>query len=227
MLIVNILKRFLKDFKFKIRNYWELALIEQKYPTCEFYPDAKITNTSFEDFNVINTNVTLDSCSVGSHTYIQKNTTIFNAEIGRFCSIATGVSIGPGIHKIDGISTHPAFYLKNTPLKKTFSGEDTYNASRRTIIGNDVWIGEGAIILDGIQIGNGAIIAAGSVVIKNVAPYSIVGGVPARLIRLRFVTEIVKQINDSKWWLNSEKWMEQNYSIFADTSKFLNNLNNL
>ncbi|NQX40296.1 transferase hexapeptide (six repeat-containing protein) [Pedobacter steynii] len=225
MMIIGFVKRLLIDLLTYIKETYELSKLQQEYPTCEFYSGARISNTTFDQFNIINRNVTIDSCTIGSHTYVQKKSTIFNAEIGRFCSIASGVSIGPGIHKVDGVTTHPALYLKNTPLRKVYSKEDRFQSSKRTTIGHDVWIGERAIIIDGVNIGNGAIIAAGAVVTKNVEAYSIVGGVPSKFIRYRFDKEVASRINESEWWNNSEEWLEDNCLTFMDQEEFLINLN--
>jgi acetyltransferase-like isoleucine patch superfamily enzyme len=163
----------------------------------------------------------MESCKVGDYTYIQKRTTVFNAEIGKFCSIASSVSIGPGIHKMDGVSTHPIFYLNNTPLLKKFSDKDLFESSKLTIIGNDVWIGEKAIVLDGVEIGSGAIIAAGSVVTKNVAPYAIVGGVPAKVLKSRFNENEINTLLKAEWWNSSDEWLKENYYKFSSLANFL------
>lgn len=224
MKITAALKVIFGSLKYYIKDTYDLAVLKLKYPECEFYTGAKITNSTFERFNVINRNVIMDSCTVGSHTYIQKQSTIFNTKIGRFCSIASGVSIGPGIHKMDGVSTHPAFYLKNTPLVKTYSQTDSFESGKLTTIGNDVWIGERAIIIDGVVIGNGAIIAAGSVVTKDVGDYCVFGGVPAKFIKNRFDQEVIDRLNQSEWWNRSEEWLEDHHTAFANPEVFLDNL---
>jgi acetyltransferase-like isoleucine patch superfamily enzyme len=218
MNIISYLRRVLISFLSKIIEIYNLLQLHYKYPECDFYPGAKISNTEFERFNVVYNDVIISSSKIGAHTYIQKKSTIFNAEIGRFCSIASGVSIGPGIHKTDGVTTHSAFYLKNSPLRKIYSKEDLFECSKRTKIGHDVWIGERAIIIDGVTIGTGAIIAAGAVVTKDVNAYSIVGGVPAKIIKYRFDPYLIQKLIDSYWWDQSEEWYEQHYSEFATPS---------
>ena len=118
--------------------------------------------------------------------------------IGKFCQIATGVKfiMNGANHSIDGFSTFPfsAFGKdwQDTPLTPDFKGD--------TVIGNDVWIGYNATIMPGIQIGDGAIIASGSIVTKDVAPYSIIGGNPAKLIRNRFDNETISKLISLAWW---------------------------
>ncbi len=116
--------------------------------------------------------------------------------IGKFCSIAAGVKIfGGAEHRSDLVSTYPF---------RTIINNDgiNYDATSKgqTVVGNDVWIGTDAIILSGITIGDGAIIGAGALVTKNIEPYTIVGGNPAKLIRKRFSDEIIADLLLIKWW---------------------------
>jgi carbonic anhydrase/acetyltransferase-like protein (isoleucine patch superfamily) len=103
----------------------------------------------------------------------------------------------------------------------SFADKQYFSEFKETRIGNDVWIGENSIVMDGVTIGNGAIVAAGSVVVKDVAPFSIVGGVPARLIRLRFVPEKIRFIEDSQWWNRDESWLRENLHLFHDVERFV------
>lgn len=137
---------------------------------------------------------------VGEYTYIHSDSTIAYAEIGKFCSIAQNTIIAQGEHPVNFISTHPFFYSKNAPWENKFSKNDVIKEHAKVIIENDVWIGAGCYIKDGVNIGNGCIIASGSVVIKDVPDYAIVGGVPAKIIKFRFSDKIVKQLVELKWW---------------------------
>lgn len=224
MIFYILIKRFVFNFIVALKEVIFLSRLQINNPLCKFYSGSKIFNTSFGKNIVVFDYVLMDSCTIGNRTYIQKRATIFNAEIGKFCSIGSDVSIGPGIHKMDGISTNPIFYLKNTPLPNTYCDDDLFESSKRTIIGHDVWIGEKAIILDGITIGTGAIIAAGAVVTKDVEPYSIVGGVPAKLIRFRFTEAEIKVILKSNWWNFPESWFEKNFMAFNNYNDFFNNI---
>lgn len=118
-------------------------------------------------------------------------------KIGKFCSIAAGVEIFlGGEHHTDWISTYPFNIAING-----ISGIHGHPYTKGdVIIGNDVWIGHGALILSGIKIGNGSVIAAKSVVTKDVDPYSIVAGNPARLIRFRFSKEVIEALERIEWW---------------------------
>lgn len=190
-------------------------------PNSKVYEGAVSIDSVLEGFNILFYDTQIFNSTIGRHTYIQKNSTIVNATIGRFCSIASNVSIGPGIHKIDGVSTHPAFYLNNTPLLLTFSKSDVFESSKRTTIGHDVWIGEGVVVIDCVTIGNGAVVAAGAVVTKNIEPYSIVGGVPAKHIKYRFDSETIKALEESEWWNFSDMWFEKNCVLMLNPNELL------
>lgn len=137
--------------------------------------------------------------SFDKHSFCGYNCEIINVQIGSFCSIANHVVIGGGMHPIDWVSTSPVFYKGRDSVKTKFS-EFEREAPKKTIIGNDVWIGECTLIKQGVTIGDGAIIGMGSVVTRDVAPYSIVGGCPAKEIRKRFTDDIVTELLQSKWW---------------------------
>lgn len=147
------------------------------------------------------------ACTVGAFTYFNGDAEIFQADIGRFCSIAPGVVIGPGEHPLDHLSTHPFAFGGGG---NRFKGVPAYEAIRapggssvkhaRTVVGHDVWIGARAFISQGVAIGHGSVIAAGAVVTRDLAPYSIVGGVPARLIRQRFPADLVARLLALGWW---------------------------
>lgn len=148
---------------------------------------------------------------VGAFTGIYGNSsTIHSCTIGRFCSIADGVTIGPSEHPTDWLSTSMIQYMPNIHNWRDIFEDNgvTYNDSTERYrpktppveIGNDVWIGANVFIKAGTKIGDGAIIPAGAVVTRNVPPYSIFGGVPAKVIKYRFSDEIIKKLVDLQWW---------------------------
>ncbi|MBF4991653.1 CatB-related O-acetyltransferase [Methylophilus sp. QUAN] len=141
------------------------------------------------------------SSSIGSYTYIGKSSFITRSTIGRFCSIANNVSIGHGEHHLNRISTSSLFYAD--PWQELTREE--------CLIESDVWIGVDAIILRGVKVGVGAVIAANAVVTRDVPPFAIVAGVPARILRYRFSEAKQQQILASKWW---EQSLEQAAVIF-------------
>jgi virginiamycin A acetyltransferase len=121
--------------------------------------------------------------------------------IGKFCALAQGVKfiMNGANHKLSGFSTYPFSIFKNG-WEKVMPSLDDLPYKGDTVVGNDVWIGYDSLIMPGIQVGDGAIVAARSVVVENVPPYSVVGGNPARLIRQRFPQEIVKELLGIAWW---------------------------
>jgi acetyltransferase-like isoleucine patch superfamily enzyme len=181
---------------------------------------SSIKGSTIGNYVFINEKVSVKNSSVSDHTYINSNSSVYCARIGKFSSIAAKVTIGLSTHPSNLVSTHPAFY-SNNQLFKTYSDKVYFKENQEIIIGNDVWIGEGALILGGVNIGDGAIVAARSVVTKNVEPFEIVGGVPAKTIRFRFEPEIRLKIQKSEWWNNDEEWFVENFKIFHDVNCFL------
>jgi len=140
-----------------------------------------------------------DNIFIGEHTYgnpeILDWSHKYKLFIGKFCSIAGNVQIIlDGNHRADWITTYPLFKLGIPAADGHPAGKGDMN------IGNDVWIGKNALILPGVSIGDGAVIAAGSVVVKSVENYEVVGGNPARHIRYRFTPEQINKLEKIKWW---------------------------
>lgn len=140
---------------------------------------------------------------IGDYSYVNHDTEIRSGIIGKFCSIAPSVTIGPPEHPKGFFSTHPATYLE--PGYGIVDVGLPYEMRPPPEIGNDVWIGTGAIILRGVRIGDGSIVAANAVVTRDVEPYGIVGGVPARRIGCRFDESTVNRMLEAKWWEDEER----------------------
>jgi len=190
--------------------------LAKRYPTSVIYHGVTIdAGSHLSDFNVLFSGVSLSKSKLGRHTYIQKNTSINNSVVGNFCSIAAEVTIGLGQHPTNHVSTHPAFFSNTQPLAKSFASRNICATSQQTIIGHDVWIGQGAMIMDGVNVGHGAIVAAGAVVTKAVPAYAIVGGVPAKVIRFRFAKDICSWLEDAAWWNCSDEWLKEHTELFA------------
>jgi acetyltransferase-like isoleucine patch superfamily enzyme len=133
--------------------------------------------------------------------------------IGRYCSIGRRVSVAAGMHSYLGLSTSPfvggaksKWYSTSETLD--LFGKEPSGRPKFTIIQNDVWIGDGAVILEGSTVGTGAIIAANSVVTKNVNPYEVVGGSPAKVIRKRFPEKIIEKLLATQWWNFDTKFLQ-------------------
>jgi len=174
-------------------------------------------------YNTFYDNIIISSSTIGDFVYIGSNTKISNATIGKFCSIGPDVKIGLGKHPSHLISTFPAFFATRKQCQITFADKDYFEESGPIVVGNDVWIGADAIIMDDVTIGDGAIIAAGAVVTKNVEPYAIVGGVPARLIKKRFAPDEIIKLQNFKWWDKDISWLTKNFRSFNYPDVFFEN----
>lgn len=186
-------------------------------------------NPRISIFSFISSNVKIDGSayiyrgvkmkrsSVGAHTYISAYTDVENAEIGRFCSIADHCRIGMGGHSMELISTSPIFTELNNGLREPWVTKNVFTRNsddERVFIGNDVWVGSHVLIKAGVRINDGACIAAGAVVVKDVPPYAVVGGVPARIIKFRFDEKTINELLRIKWWYKDDEFLKKNIDLF-------------
>lgn len=167
-----------------------------------FYASWKsyVINSEFSEYNSLHGYSRVISSRIGRFTYVA-GASITNASVGNFCSIGPDVVIGGlGRHPVDWLSTHPIFYSTGKQVRLSLVSENKFEEYKPVKIGNDVWIGARVIVLEGVNIGDGVIIAAGAVVTKDVPPYAIVGGVPAKIIRYRFNQEDILTLQKLAWW---------------------------
>lgn len=156
----------------------------------------------------------LDS-KVDDYTYIGPHSQLTNCKLGKFCSISSNVTIGLGLHPISHLSSSPVFYSPNNGLKIKWTKDKLYDDFPKFChIGNDVWIGLNAVIMGGVNIGDGAIIAANAFVNKDVPPFAIVGGIPAKLIRFRFDDNIIQELLKIKWWELDPSVLQEKINLF-------------
>lgn len=176
---------------------------------------------TFGLYNTIYNNVHLTDVQLGDASYVANDTIIAHTSIGKFCSIGPGVRCGLGVHPTDFVSTHPMFFSPKQQAGRTFADREYFQENRPVRLGHDVWIGANSIIVDGVSIGHGAIVAAGAVVTKDVEPYAIVGGVPAKLIRFRFSPDKIERLLASGWWDKDWDWLQQNWQTFHRVDEFI------
>ena len=148
---------------------------------------------------------------IGKYSYIGNNSFVSDTDIGNFTSISTDCYIGGTSHPMDWVSTSPVFHKWDNIMKKNFARHE-FEIFKRTTIGNDVWIGNRVMIKAGVKIGNGAVIGMGSIVTKDIGPYEIWAGNPARLIRKRFDAETIDAYEKMKWW----EWDDNKIEKYAD-----------
>ncbi len=181
--------------------------------------DSYVGNfSSLGDFSI------LKSSSIGRHTYLANNTEIHNTVIGNYCSIAPYAIIGLARHPTELVSTHPSFFNPDhKSLSKHYCSTKIFDDSvPKTIIEADVWIGMRTTIIGGINIGVGSVVAAGSIVTKDVEPYSIVGGNPAKLIRKRFNDQVIEDLMQIRWWEWDDSAIEKYSTSFHKPETLIN-----
>jgi acetyltransferase-like isoleucine patch superfamily enzyme len=152
----------------------------------------------------------LVNVSIGKHSDVGYDCTIVNTTIGAFCSLGANIVIGGARHTVDWASTSPVFNENKDHLTKKFS-KHKFNLENHTTIGNDVWIGDRVLIKADVKIGDGVVIGMGSVVTKDIPPYEIWAGNPAKFIKRRFETDISNELLKMKWW----EWEDKKIEFYA------------
>lgn len=151
--------------------------------------------------------------SIGRFSFVGYGSTVESCDIGAFCSISSDCRIGGASHPIEHISSSPVFYTADNACGCQFASF-MYNPYIRTSIGNDVWIGSNVLVKAGVKIGNGAVVGMGSVVTKDVGPYEIWAGNPAKLIRLRFDSSVISSLERLAWWNWSDDELKNRHELF-------------
>jgi phosphonate metabolism protein (transferase hexapeptide repeat family) len=187
------------------------------------HPTSHTRDSHLGEWTDVGKNCSINESTVGDYTYFAGDAQVAYATIGKFCSIASHVRINPGNHPMHRVTQHHLTYRRRMFGLGDEDDADFFQWRRdhHVTIGHDVWIGHAAIIMPGVTIGDGAVIGSQAVVTKDVEPYTIVGGVPAKPIRERFPREIAAQLQEIAWWDWTREELEERFEELNDLDAFL------
>jgi phosphonate metabolism protein (transferase hexapeptide repeat family) len=171
-------------------------------PEPRVHPTAELKGCRIGRYASVGERTVLREVTVGDFSYFERHAEAIYTDIGKFCSIAANTRINALEHPLERATTHKVSYRPNEYFRYLGVDQEFRERRRRkrVTIGNDVWIGHGAVILPGVAIGNGAVVGANAVVTRDVPAFAVVAGVPARIIRLRFAEKIVTRLENMAWW---------------------------
>ena len=171
-------------------------------PAPRIHSTAELKSCRLGRYSAVGERVILREVTVGDFSYFERHAEAIYTAIGKFCSIAANTRINALDHPLDRATTHKVSYRPNEYFRYlgVDAGYREKRQSRAVTIGNDVWIGHGAVVRPGVKIGNGAVVGANAVVTHDVGAYEIVAGVPAKTIRMRFAPPIAEALQAMAWW---------------------------
>jgi hypothetical protein len=188
------------------------------------HPSASIRQSVIGDYTDIGPNWTVIESKLGDYSYLAgSDGQVIYSEIGKFCSIASHVVINPGDHPMHRVTQHHCTYRRrrygfaDTDDKAFFE----WRRRQKCTIGHDVWIGTAAKIMAGVTVATGAVIAAGAVVTRDIEPYQVVAGVPAKPLRLRFPADTIAKLLQTEWWDWSRSILEERFADFYNIDSFI------
>jgi phosphonate metabolism protein (transferase hexapeptide repeat family) len=187
------------------------------------WPQARIKDSFFGKYTEIADGTSVMHSTIDDFSYAMEHCSIIYTDVGKFCNIASSVRINPGFHPMERPTLHHFTYRSKMYEFRDDDDEEFFHwrEVQEVHIGHDVWIGHGSVIMPGVTIGNGAVIGSLSVVTKDVAPYEIVAGAPARRLRLRFNKRIVAILENIAWWDWPHHLIKNRFEDFKDLRTFI------
>lgn len=218
----NAIRIKLDFFRAKLQGFPSSCRIEKK---------CIVRNVEMGEYCHIGENSRVYSTYIGYGSGISRDSIMDSVLIGKYTTLGPDIKVITGQHPTSKIvSTHPAFYSVRGQMGFTYVDKTIFNETRfakdqyKVVIGNDVWIGSYTRIMEGVTIGDGAVVAAGAIVTRDVPPYAIVGGIPAKIIKYRFDTKTIQKLIELKWWDKNQAWIKEHANDFEDVEKLLAHL---
>lgn len=194
----------------------QIARLQARFAGLIVEPTCTLIDSHLGQHCVLSENSEVYNSKLGDRSYLAPGGSLCYADVGSFCSIGPGARVGLANHPTsEFVSTHPIFYTALPARNLDWAPTSRFDGFVETHVGHDVWIGANALLRAGVRVGNGAIIGAGAVVTHDVAPYAVVAGVPARLLRLRFPAEDVAFLTALQWWDFDDAFLREHHASFA------------
>lgn len=192
---------------------------------CKKIRGSAVINSKIDKTSKIEAGCNIVNTTFDRYSFCGYDCSIVNCSVGAFCSIGDNVRIGGVRHPMEWVSTSPVFSSGKDSISKKFSRHNK-KSDEWTLIGSDVWIGDNVVVKAGVNIGDGAVVGMGSVVTKDIPPYAIAVGCPARIIRKRFDDYMIKRLLDIKWWHCDEAWLHEYAKYMTCPEEFISKVDN-